>query len=196
MRSLLSEASARQCSCQLPARTWRYEMVTLALPCSATTVQRNCFLLLLIGRCWVSSCSGNVATPKLLEYHERCVHSSARWPGCLLIFLRICLATSSCLALGALSEQTTPRTHAPKQAALPSNMAKRLLRCDCKNVEKQLVRSRYAFGRAQCSCGFAFEGARLTHSMRRCTPILQKPSGKHRKTLVRRRQTRRKHVRR
>ena len=33
-------------------------------------------LLLLVGRSWVSSCSRNVATPKLFEYHERCVHSS------------------------------------------------------------------------------------------------------------------------
>ena len=33
-------------------------------------------LLLLVGRSWVSSCSRSVATPKLFEYNERCVHSS------------------------------------------------------------------------------------------------------------------------
>ena len=33
-------------------------------------------LLLLVGRSWISSCSRSVATPKLFEYNERCVHSS------------------------------------------------------------------------------------------------------------------------
>ena len=33
-------------------------------------------LLLLVWRSCVSSCSRNVATPKLFRYHERCVHSS------------------------------------------------------------------------------------------------------------------------
>ena len=115
--------------------------MTLALPRFAKTTWRNC------PRCFWVSARGSAPAKGMLPRGKSSSFTSAastvRWPGASLTFLWNFFAGSSPLALAARSTQSSPRTHAPQQAAVAFFVAKRLLRSDCPNAQNAILLSQY-----------------------------------------------------